>query len=72
MESPTEGDILNLGECFKTIMNEKSELILKQKKAIMILYSIFVILDNSVDNELIEMGRSMASDYIDEFILESS
>ena len=44
-----ESDILGLGECFKDIVSEKTETIEKLKKGIIILYSLFVILDNEID-----------------------
>jgi len=66
-----ESDILGLGECFKDIVSEKTETIEKLKKGIIILYSLFVILDNEIDNEIVERGRGIASTYLDQFIFEN-
>jgi len=67
-----EGDMLGLAESFKEVVEEKNKKIHQLTKTIMVLYSLFVILDNEMeDHDVISFGRALSSQIIDE-ILEDS
>jgi len=67
-----EGDMLGLAESFKEVVEEKNKKIHQLTKTIMVLYSLFVILDNEIgDHDVISFGRSLSSQIIDEILDES-
>ena len=67
-----EGDMLGLAESFKEIVEEKNKKIRQLTKTIMVLYSLFVILDNEIEeHDVISFGRSLSSQIIDEILDES-
>ncbi len=72
-ESQTnEGDMLGLAESFKEVVEEKNKKIHQLTKTIMVLYSLFVILDNEIDDhDVISFGRALSSQIIDEILDES-
>ena len=72
-ESQTnEGDMLGLAESFKEIVEEKNKKIRQLTKTIMVLYSLFVILDNEIEeHDVISFGRSLSSQIIDEILDEN-
>ena len=69
MSNMTENDYLEMADHFKKTLNEKNELIKKLQKKIMISYAFFVVLDIEIEGyDIIERGRTIMSEALDELI----
>jgi hypothetical protein len=66
----TENMYLEMANMYKHNVEAKNELIINMKKKLMILYSVFFLLDKDIDHPMIECGRSLASEMLDEVIFE--
>ena len=65
-----DGEILTLAESFKQLIKLKNEEIRALHKIIMVSYSLFRLLDYEIEhNDLVERGRSICSDALDEWVL---
>ena len=65
-----DGEILTLAESFKQLIKLKNEEIRALHKIIMVSYSLFRLLDYEIEhNDLVERGRSLCSDALDEWVL---
>jgi hypothetical protein len=65
-----DGEILTLAESFKQLIKLKNEEIRALHKIIMVSYSLFRLLDYEIEhNDLVERGRSLCSDALDEWVI---
>ena len=65
-----DNEILTLASSFKEIVSKKNEEIRALHKIIMVSYSLFRLLDYEIEhNDLVERGRSICSDALDEWVL---
>jgi len=67
-EQTTEQHLLEMGNHFKEMIEEKNELIKELKKGLMVLYGLIRVSDENQDHEMIIQARQVASEFIDKFL----